>query len=125
MLLLGLLPSNTFDLTKASEAPEPSSYREYITTHHNSQRHQLNSERYDTHLPNLLLRLPKRQRLRLRKEVAQQDAVVLRARDRVVGRCRCEEVGGDELCALVDELVEGVLAVGAGGAPDDWLYAWV
>ena len=28
-----------------------------------------------------------------------------------------QEIAGDELCALVDELVEGVLAVGAGLTP--------
>ena len=30
-----------------------------------------------------------------------------------------QEVAGDQLGALVDQLVEGVLAVGAGLAPDD------
>ena len=38
--------------------------------------------------------------------------------DGVEGLYRGEEVAGDELCALVYELVEGVLAVGAGLAPD-------
>ena len=32
-----------------------------------------------------------------------------------------EKVGGDELRSLVDELVEGVLAVGACCSPDDRL----
>ena len=39
--------------------------------------------------------------------------------ERVVRLDRGEEVAGDELRALVDELVEGVLAVGARLAPDD------
>ena len=39
--------------------------------------------------------------------------------DLVVGVHEPDEVGGDELRALVDELVERVLAVGAGLAPHD------
>ena len=39
--------------------------------------------------------------------------------DGVVGAAEADEVGGDEAGALVDELVEGVLAVGAGLTPDD------
>ena len=54
-------------------------------------------------------------------EVAEQDAVVLRARDRVVRRRGREEVGGDELRALVHELVERVLPIRARRAPDDRL----
>ena len=47
--------------------------------------------------------------------------MVLAAADRVVGLDRCEEVSWDEFGALVDELVEGVLAVGACCTPDDGL----
>ena len=32
---------------------------------------------------------------------------------------RSEEIAGDELGALVDELIEGVLPIGAGFAPDN------
>ena len=59
------------------------------------------------------------------EEVGEQDAVVLRARDRVVRRRGREEVARDELRALVHELVERVLAVGAGRAPDDRLESRV
>ena len=69
----------------------------------------------------LRLRLAKRERLRLREEVGKQDAVVLRVMDRVVRRRRRDEICGDDLRALVHELVEGVLPVRARGAPDDWL----
>jgi hypothetical protein len=46
---------------------------------------------------------------------------VFRVRDGVMRRCGRDEVRGDELGPLVYELVEGVLAVGPGGAPDDRL----
>ena len=73
---------------------------------------------FETHLA---LRLAPRQRLGLREEVGEEDAVV-RA-ERVVRVGRREEVGRDELGALVQELVEGVLAVGACSTPDDGLWA--
>ena len=57
------------------------------------------------------------QRLGLGEEVREQDRVVLA--DRVVRLDRREEVARDELRALVDQLVERVLAVGARLAPDD------
>jgi hypothetical protein len=47
--------------------------------------------------------------------------VVLRGPDRVVRRRGREEVGWDELRALVYELVERVLAISAGRTPDDRL----
>ena len=36
---------------------------------------------------------------------------------------RSEEIAGDELGALVDELIEGVLPIGAGFSPDNWAGA--
>ena len=72
-------------------------------------------------LAHLLLGLAERERLGLREEVGEEDAVVLRVRDRVVRSGGREEVRGDELRALVHELVERVLAVGAGCTPDDRL----
>lgn len=48
--------------------------------------------------------------------------MVLRVRDGVVRRCGGDEVCGNELGALVHELVEGVLAICAGGTPDDGLF---
>lgn len=57
------------------------------------------------------------QRFGLREEVGEEDEVMLAERIlRLDGR---DEIGGDELVALVDELVERVLAIGAGLAPDD------
>jgi hypothetical protein len=47
--------------------------------------------------------------------------VVFASGDGVVRVGRCQEIGGDELGALVQELVEGVLAISAGCAPDYWL----
>ena len=44
---------------------------------------------------------------------------VVMAAERVEGFVEADEVAGDEAGALVDELVEGVLAVGAGLAPVD------
>ena len=38
-----------------------------------------------------------------------------------MGGCRGKEIGGDELGALVHELVEGVLAVCARSTPNDRL----
>ena len=69
----------------------------------------------------LLLALAKRERLGLREKVGEQDAVVQRVADRVVRRRRRDEVGRDQLRALVNKLVERVLAVGTRGAPDDRL----
>ena len=55
------------------------------------------------------------------EEVGEQDTMVLRVGDRAVGSSQGEEVGGDEFCALVHELVERVLTVRASGSPDDGL----
>jgi hypothetical protein len=64
---------------------------------------------------------PERERLGLREEVGEQDAVVLAALERVQARRGREEVRGDELRALVHELVERVLPVRTRRAPDDRL----
>lgn len=56
------------------------------------------------------------ERFGLGKEIGEQNRVMLT--DGVLADDRCEEVGRDELSALVDELVKGVLAVSAGFAPD-------
>ena len=55
--------------------------------------------------------------LGLREDVGHQDIVM--AAERVERLGEADEVAGDEARALVDELVEGVLAVGAGLAPVD------
>ena len=57
------------------------------------------------------------QGLCLRKEVRKQYAVVVP--DRVVAYRRREKITGDELCALVDELIEGMLAVCPWLSPDN------
>lgn len=47
--------------------------------------------------------------------------MVLGIVDRVVGGRWSDEIGRDQLRALVHELVEGVLAVGARSSPDNGL----
>jgi len=61
-------------------------------------------------LGDLLFSLAERERFGLGKEVGQEDPVVETAADRVLRLDRRQEVGRDELGALVDELVERVLA---------------
>src|SRR6266702_7109639 len=39
--------------------------------------------------------------------------------ERIERLAEADEIAGDQLCALVNELVEGMLPVGAGLAPDD------
>ena len=73
-------------------------------------------------LADLLLRLAKRQCFGLRKEVGEQNAVVLRVGDGVVRGCGGDEIGRNQLGSLVDELVERVLTVGTSRTPDDRLY---
>lgn len=46
---------------------------------------------------------------------------MFRVGDRVEGRCWSEEVRGDKLCTLVEELIERVLAISACGTPNDRL----
>lgn len=70
-------------------------------------------------LDDLFLGLAERQRLGLREEIGEQDLVVLAASDWVERLHGRQEVARDELGALVDELVECVLAVRARLAPDN------
>ena len=72
-----------------------------------------------SHAPALFQRLSVHQRFSLRQIVGQEDGVVVA--QGVVRRCRGDEVTGHNLLSLVDELVEGVLAVGAGLA---WEKSW-
>ena len=65
----------------------------------------------------LLGRLAEGQRLGLREDVGHEQIVMVAERVERLGEA--DEVAGDELRALVDELVEGVLAVRAGLAPED------
>lgn len=116
MLLLGRLPSKILDLTSASDALGPSSW---VRSHQRSAPHI--HALWETDLPNLLLGLTEGQGFRLGKEVGEEDAMMLRARDGVVGGGGCEEVGRNELRALMHELVERVLTVRASSTPDDWL----
>ncbi|MPM23084.1 hypothetical protein SDC9_69547 [bioreactor metagenome] len=69
----------------------------------------------------LVLGPAERQRLGLGEEIAQEELVhvVLAVAGRVRRVGDRDEVGRDEPGALVDQLVEGVLAVGAGLAPED------
>jgi hypothetical protein len=72
-------------------------------------------------LPNLLLGLSEGQSLGLSEEVGEEDTVVEGVTDRVEGGGRGDEIGGDQLGSLVNELVERVLTVGSSGTPDDRL----
>ena len=65
----------------------------------------------------LLGRLAEGERLGLREDVRHQHVVM--AAERVERFDEGDEVAGDQPRALVDQLVEGVLAVGAGLAPVD------
>lgn len=67
----------------------------------------------------LVGRLADHEGLGLGEVVGGQHALVEVGGDGVVGLCGEDEVGGDELGALVDELEEGVLGVGAGLAEED------
>src|SRR6185437_14911170 len=65
----------------------------------------------------LLCRFAESQSLGLRKEVGHQEIMV--PPQRVQGLIETDEIAQDELCSLVDKLVEGVLAVGTRLTPDD------
>src|SRR3990172_2438008 len=67
--------------------------------------------------PDLLGRLPEGQRLGLREDV-REEHVVLPA-ERTEGLRERDEIAGDEARPLMDQLVEGVLAVGPRLAPGD------
>lgn len=123
MLLLGRLPSKTLLFTSASLAPGPTSYGIQRTSaplekHTKPLRDETEGE---AHLADLLLGLAERERLGLREVVAEQDAVVQGAAERIVRRRRGKEVRRDELRTLVQQLVERVLPVRAGRAPNNWL----
>ena len=66
--------------------------------------------------PDLVLRLAEGQRFGLGEQVRHQQVVM--AAERVQGLAETDEIARDQLGPLVDELVEGMLAVGAGLAPD-------
>lgn len=72
-----------------------------------------------TFFADLIRRLTDHERLGLRKIVGREHLLVLVVLNWVVGFGGEDEVGGDELGTLVQELEEGVLGVGAGLAEDD------
>jgi hypothetical protein len=57
----------------------------------------------------------------LSEEVGEEDTVVKRVTDRIKGSGGGDEIGGDQLGPLVNELVERVLTVGSSSTPDDRL----
>lgn len=67
----------------------------------------------------LLGRLADHERFRLREVVRRKEFLMLVVFNRVVGFSGEDEVGGDQFGALVQELEEGVLAVGARLAEED------
>ena len=54
----------------------------------------------------------------LGKEVGDEDYVVFTQGVECSGRS--QKVAGDDLGALVDQLIKGMLPVGTGLSPDDW-----
>ena len=71
----------------------------------------------------LLARFAEGQSLGLGEEVGEQHGVVFADcvwGKRVLRLDRRQEIAGDQLRALVDELIKCMLAIGAGFAPDDW-----
>lgn len=78
--------------------------------------------RVSSHLfPHLFLRLSECQSLRLSEEVGQEDPMVLRVMDGIVGRGRGDEVSRNDLGSLMKELIERVLSVRARCTPNDRL----
>jgi len=71
----------------------------------------------DAGLAGFFLGLAESQGRRLGQAVGEQTAVV--AGQRKVGFAEGDEVAGDQFAALVQQLEKGVLAVGAGRAPED------
>ncbi len=57
------------------------------------------------------------QRFGLRADIGEKHVVM--ATERIEGFAKGDEVAGDQARALVDELIERVLAIGAGLAPID------
>ena len=72
-------------------------------------------------LSNLLLGLSEGQRLGLSEEVGEENTVVKGVTDGVEGGCRSDEIGRDQLGALMNKLVERVLAIRSSSTPDDGL----
>jgi hypothetical protein len=68
----------------------------------------------------LLLALADHEGFGLRKEVACQHLLVLVVIDWVVALGSNDEVGWDQLGALVQQLIEGVLGISSGLAEEDW-----
>ena len=74
-------------------------------------------ERWDALCCDLLRRLAECQGLGLGKEIGHQEIVV--RPKRVQRLIKADKVAWDELGSLVDELIEGMLAVGSGLPPDN------
>ena len=108
-MLLGQLRTKALLFTSASLAPGPTSYdtnrasappKQHANT---TQEGMEEGTEREAHLAGLLLSLAEHERFRRREVVAEQDAVVKRATERVV-RCRGnEEVRRIELCTLVQQ----------------------
>lgn len=55
----------------------------------------------------------------MREKVGHENGVVLAIRNGVLGAARCQEITRNQLCALMNELVKGMLPIRARLAPDD------
>ena len=67
--------------------------------------------------PDDLGRLAQHESLGLSQKVGEENVVVQPLCDRVVRRDGRNKIGGDKLCALVDELVKRMLPIGPGLTP--------
>jgi len=67
---------------------------------------------------NLIRSFSKGERLRLRANVGDEDIMV--TAERIKRLDECDEIARDESRALMDQLIEGMLAIGAGFAPINW-----
>lgn len=72
-------------------------------------------------LPNLFLRLPKRQSLRLSEKVGKKDTMMFRIIDGIVRGSGSNKIGRDEFGPLVNKLIERMLTVRTSSSPDDRL----
>lgn len=109
--------------TKHSRCHDREQYRvtRPVTFKHLALHQRLVARRRAQLIAYLLLGLSKRKRFGLGEEVGKEDSVMVCGQGVERGGW-CEEIGGNELGALMQKLVEGMLAVRACCTPDDGLW---
>jgi hypothetical protein len=73
-------------------------------------------------LLDLLFRLAECESLGLSEIIREKDAVMLISANGIERVCWGQEICGDELCTLVNKLIERVLSVRPCGSPQNGLY---